>query len=42
MRSNSKHTADELEQYIHLYIDEGKSFRELSEGYDLLLIGSTF
>ena len=42
MCSNSKHTADELEQYIHLYIDEGKSFRELSEGYGLLLSGSTF
>lgn len=42
MRSNSKHTAEELEYYIHLYIEEGKSFRELSEGYGLLLSGATF
>ena len=42
MRSNSKHTAEELEHYIHLYIEEGKSFRELSEGYGLLLSGATF
>ena len=38
MRSNSKHTAQELERYILLYLEEGKSFRELSEDYGLLLM----
>ena len=42
MRSNSKHTAQELERYILLYLEEGKSFRELSEDYGLLLSHSTF
>ena len=42
MRSNSKHTAQELERYILLYLEEGKSFRELSEDYGLLLSDSTF
>ena len=42
MRSNSKHTAQELERYILLYLDEGKSYRELSEDYGLLLSDSNF
>ena len=33
MRSNSKHTARELERYILLYLNEGKGFRELNEEY---------
>lgn len=42
MRSNSKHTARELERYILLYLNEGKGFRELNEEYGLLLSQSTF
>lgn len=42
MRSNRKHTAQELERYIQLYLEEGKSFRELNEDYGLLLSRSGF
>lgn len=42
MRSNSKHTWEELERFIRLYLEDGKSFRELSEEYGLLLSDSVF
>lgn len=42
MRPNRKHTDSELERYILLYLDEGINFRELREGYGLLLSDSTF
>lgn len=42
MRSNSKHTAQELERYIQMYLDEGISYKELSKNYGLLLSNSTF
>jgi len=42
MRSNSKHSAHELERYIQFYLEDGRSFRELSEDYGLLLSNSTF
>ena len=42
MRSNSKHTAKELEGYIHLYIREGISYKKLGEEYGLLLAKSNF
>ncbi|MGO4936536.1 transposase [Fundicoccus sp. Sow4_H7] len=42
MRSNSKHTWEELERFIRLYLEDGKSFRELSEEYGLLLSESAF
>src|SRR5690625_1091029 len=37
MRSNSKHTAKELEKYIHLYIHEGINYKILCKEYGLLL-----
>src|SRR5690625_1549612 len=37
MRSNSKHTAKELEKYIQLYIHEGISYKILCKEYGLLL-----
>lgn len=42
MRSNRKHTTEELERYIRLYLDEGKSFQELRKDFGLLLSESTF
>lgn len=42
MRSNRKHTATELEQYIHLYLNEGISFKELTKSFGLLLSQSIF
>lgn len=42
MRSNSKHTVEELERFILMYLEDGKSFIELSEDYNLLLNESTF
>lgn len=42
MRSNRKHTIDELERYILLYLEEGVSFKELSVDHGLLLTDSTF
>lgn len=42
MRSNNKHTIEELERYILLYLEEGISFKELSEDYGLLLGDSAF
>lgn len=31
MRSNSKHTPEEIENYILMYLNEGISFKELEE-----------
>lgn len=42
MRSNSRHTIEEMENYILLYLEDGKSFRELSKDYGLLLNESNF
>lgn len=42
MRSNRKHTIDELERYILLYLEEGVSFKELSVDHGLLLTDSAF
>ncbi len=42
MRSNSKHTTKELEQYIDLYINVGISYRVLCERYGLLLSDAHF
>lgn len=42
MRSNSKHTIEELERYIELYFDDGRSYRELRENHGLLLSQSLF
>lgn len=42
MRSNHKHTTEELEWYIQLYLGEGKSYRELREDFGLRLAESTF
>src|SRR5699024_1565808 len=42
MRSNSKHSVEELERYIKMYLDKGISHRELSDVYGLLLNQSTF
>lgn len=37
MRSNSKHTINELEMYIQLYLEEGTSYKELCKHYGLIL-----
>lgn len=42
MRSNRKHTTEELERYIRFYLEEGKSFQELRKDFGLLLSKSTF
>ena len=42
MRSNSKHTVHELEKYIHMYLEEGITYKQLTEDYGLLLSDSTF
>ena len=42
MRSNRKHTTEELERYIQFYLEEGKSYRELKKDYGLLLAETTF
>ena len=42
MRLNSKHTAEELERYIQMYLNEGISFKELSETFGLLISASAF
>ena len=42
MRSNNKHKVEELVKYIHLYIDDGISHKELCNDYGLLLDRSTF
>ena len=42
MRSNSKHSVEELERYIKLYLEQGISHRELRGRYGLLLSGTVF
>ena len=42
MRSNSKHTIEELVRYIELYLDDGRSYRELRENHGLLLSQTNF
>lgn len=42
MRSNNKHTAQELKQYIDFYLNEGISYRVLCNRYGLLLSESFF
>lgn len=42
MRSNTKHTTNELERYIFLYLDKGLSFKELREQFGLLLSEAGF
>ncbi|MFJ1628301.1 hypothetical protein ACEN4P_11135 [Marinilactibacillus psychrotolerans] len=37
MRSNNKHTMEELKNYILMYLHDGMSFKVLSEEYGLLL-----
>ncbi len=37
MRLNSKHTAEDLERYIQMYLKDGISFKELSETFGLFL-----
>ena len=33
MRSNSKHTAEELERYIQMYIKDEMSYQKLKKSY---------
>lgn len=42
MRSNNKHTVEELERYIHLYLNEGISYKEIKKQFGLLLSESVF
>ncbi len=42
MRSNSKHSIEELGRSIKMYLDEGLSYHELSNVYGLLIDASTF
>lgn len=42
MRSNNKHTVEELERYIEMYLSNGKSYKELCEDYGLRLSPSVF
>src|SRR5699024_605806 len=42
MRSNSKHTTEEIESYILMYLNEGISFEELKEAYGLLINWTSF
>src|SRR5699024_2821832 len=42
MRSNSKHSVEELERYIKMYLDKVLSYHELSDVYGLLFNQSTF
>lgn len=42
MRSNCKHSVEELEQYIHRYLEEGLSYQELCQTYGLKLSHSLF
>ena len=42
MRSNSKHTTEEIERYILMYLNEGFSFKELKEAYGLLINWTSF
>ncbi|SDI98458.1 Transposase [Dolosicoccus paucivorans] len=42
MRSNSKHTVEDLERYIEMYLSNGKSYKELRDDYGLILSESVF
>jgi len=42
MGSNNKHSIEQLERYIKMYLDEGRSHRELVKTNGLLLNQSTF
>ena len=42
MKSNVKHSTEELLKYIGLYLDDGVSYRELCEDYQLKLGYNTF
>ena len=42
MRLNSKHTVEELERYIQMYLKDGMSIKELRETFGLLLSASAF
>lgn len=42
MRSNNKHTLNELIEHIRLYLEEDKSYTELKEDYGLLISDSVF
>lgn len=42
MRSNIKHTTEEIEKYILMYLNEGISFKELKETYGLLINWTSF
>ena len=42
MRSNSKHTVEELEKYIHMYLYEDIHYKVLKEAFGLLLSQSFF
>jgi len=42
MRSNSKHSVEELERYIKMYLEQGVSYRELRGMYGLLLSEALF
>lgn len=42
MRSNSKHSAEELERYIQMYIKDKMSYQKLKKSYGLLLSQPTF
>lgn len=42
MRSNRKHSDNELEEYICLYLEDGISYKTLTEEYGLLLSRRTF
>src|SRR5699024_5724512 len=42
MRSNSKHSAEELERYIQMYIKHKMSYQKLKKSYGLLLNQPTF
>ena len=42
MRSNNKHSAEELEKYIHLFLEDGISYKLLKDNYGLQLNKSNF
>src|SRR5699024_5323372 len=42
MRSNSKHSVEELERYIKMYLEQGESYRDLRDMYGQLLSDTIF
>src|SRR5699024_5727986 len=42
MRSNNKHSAEELEKYIHLFLEDGINYKHLKNNYGLQLSQSKF